>query len=191
MKPLLAVLRNEGERTELCAPQVGVFRTHLRAGDEIHEGSVLGTLVVLARRYEVVAPAGVSAVVATDPLGGRQGKGYGDPLLELTDHTAHRAPEASTSPSADAQTAPVDGRSIHAPIDGIFYARSSPEAPPYVQVGDRVSQGQVVGLIEVMKTFNPIRYEFTDGREATVSRIDVEDQQEVTSGQQLLILQVD
>lgn len=39
---------------------------------------------------------------------------------------------------------------------GIFYSAASPSAPPFVKVGDMVTQGQVVGLIEAMKVFNEI-----------------------------------
>ena len=60
--------------------------------------------------------------------------------------------------------------------------------PPFVDVGDRITPGQVIGLVEVMKTFNPIRWR-TDGKDsAVVARIEVSDQQELRSGQVLLAL---
>ncbi len=46
---------------------------------------------------------------------------------------------------------------VRAPLTGIFYAASSPGAPPYVNVGQQVSVGQVIGLIEAMKLFNEIK----------------------------------
>ena len=117
--------------------------------------------------------------------------GYGEPLFELTSQTSDQR-TAGNSVADDVEQDSAEGlRSIHAPIDGIYYARSAPEAPPYVQVGDPVSEGQTVGLIEVMKTFNPIRYEAVGGRAARVAAIQVEDQQEVTAGQSLLLLEFD
>ena len=40
---------------------------------------------------------------------------------------------------------------------GVFYAGPSPEAPPFVQVGDRVEQGQVLCLVEAMKMMNQLK----------------------------------
>lgn len=49
---------------------------------------------------------------------------------------------------------------ITSPIVGTFYRKSSPEAPPYVEVGSVVDQGQTVCLIEAMKLFNEIEADF-------------------------------
>ncbi len=48
---------------------------------------------------------------------------------------------------------------IQAPMVGTFYHASSPEAAPFVQVGDHVQKGQKVGVIEAMKLFNEIESE--------------------------------
>ena len=45
---------------------------------------------------------------------------------------------------------------VQAPIVGTFYEASSPEAPPFVQVGDKVDAGQVLCIIEAMKLMNEI-----------------------------------
>jgi biotin carboxyl carrier protein len=45
---------------------------------------------------------------------------------------------------------------VLSPLPGIFYRRPSPEAPPYKAEGDRVSVGDVIGLVEVMKQFNEV-----------------------------------
>ena len=49
------------------------------------------------------------------------------------------------------------GTPISSPMMGIYYASSSPSADPYVQEGDTVTAGQVIGLIEAMKVFNEIQ----------------------------------
>ena len=77
---------------------------------------------------------------------------------------------------------------IRSPIDGIFYAHPEPGAAPFVTVGQRIAPGQVIGLVEVMKTFNPIRWQPSGQAEATVSRIEATDQQELRCGQVLLAL---
>ncbi len=73
---------------------------------------------------------------------------------------------ASTSvpgaaPSAESLTPfsqPAAGmRFVTAPLTGVWYAAPSPGARPYVQEGDEIGAGAVVGLIEAMKLFNEIK----------------------------------
>ena len=47
--------------------------------------------------------------------------------------------------------------SIQASMPGTFYTRPSPDKPPFVVKGTKVTEGQSVGLIEVMKTFSTIK----------------------------------
>ena len=46
---------------------------------------------------------------------------------------------------------------VRAPMSGVFYRRSSPDDPPYVEVGDTVKKKQVLGLLETMKVFQKIK----------------------------------
>lgn len=46
---------------------------------------------------------------------------------------------------------------IQSPLPGVFYRRPSPDKDPFVQDGDRVEAGQVIGLIEVMKQFSEVQ----------------------------------
>jgi acetyl-CoA carboxylase biotin carboxyl carrier protein len=50
-------------------------------------------------------------------------------------------------------------KTIKCPLPGIFYRRPSPDADPYVTEGQKVSEGDVVGLVEIMKNFHEIRAE--------------------------------
>lgn len=66
--------------------------------------------------------------------------------------TAPAFPQPSVMTSAsDAQ------ETITAPSYGVFHLAPSPDAPPYVAVGQKVESGQQVGLLEAMKVFNPVR----------------------------------
>jgi len=88
-------------------------------------------------------------------------------------------------PGADAADshAPAPARpSVKAPLTGIFYTSPSPGAMPYVSVGDHVSVGQVIGLIEAMKLFNEIKSDLA-GR---VARIAVESGSLVKARQPLI-----
>jgi len=62
---------------------------------------------------------------------------------------------APAAPPAQPGPAPA-GRLVKAPLVGVFYASASPEAAPYVQVGDRVKAGDVLCLIEAMKMINEV-----------------------------------
>ncbi|MEO9338484.1 acetyl-CoA carboxylase [Mesorhizobium sp. SB112] len=48
---------------------------------------------------------------------------------------------------------------ILSPLPGTFYRSSSPDKPPYKADGDAVAEGDVIGLIEVMKSFHEVTAE--------------------------------
>ena len=48
---------------------------------------------------------------------------------------------------------------IHSPLPGTFYRSASPDKPPYKADGDAVAVGDVIGLIEVMKSFHEVKSE--------------------------------
>jgi acetyl-CoA carboxylase biotin carboxyl carrier protein len=66
-----------------------------------------------------------------------------------------------SAPSTDGLTPfgePAPGmRFVSAPLTGVWYPAPSPGARPYVNDGDEITNGQVVGLIEAMKLFNEIK----------------------------------
>ncbi|MBF0238304.1 MAG: biotin carboxylase [SAR324 cluster bacterium] len=55
---------------------------------------------------------------------------------------------------------PAKSNEILSWTGGTFYSRETPTSPPYVTIGQHVETGEIVGLLEVMKMFNPIRTEF-------------------------------
>ena len=69
---------------------------------------------------------------------------------------ATAAPAADTPAAAAPEAAEEDGFEVTAPMVGTFYAASSPGAAPYVQVGDRVNEGDTLCIIEAMKMMNQI-----------------------------------
>ena len=62
----------------------------------------------------------------------------------------------SDEPMATPVAAAPAGIPINSPMTGIYYAAPSPGSPVFVKVGDEVTAGQVIGLIEAMKVFNEI-----------------------------------
>jgi acetyl-CoA carboxylase biotin carboxyl carrier protein len=65
---------------------------------------------------------------------------------------------ASAGDGMDPFGDPASGmRFVAAPLTGVWYPAPSPGARPYVNEGDEVTAGQVIGLIEAMKLFNEIK----------------------------------
>jgi acetyl-CoA carboxylase biotin carboxyl carrier protein len=96
------------------------------------------------------------------------------------------APPADASQpaaNAEAEAAPEEfsGNIITSPIVGTYYQSPSPDAPSFVNVGDKVKRGQVVCIIEAMKLMNEIESEY-DGE---IAMIYVENGQAVEFGQPL------
>ncbi len=81
------------------------------------------------------------------------------PAVSFMPAPAQNGGEAVAEPKpAVAQNGPnvPAGTPITTPMMGVYYSSSSPDAPPFVNVGDTVTAGQVVGLVEAMKVFNEI-----------------------------------
>jgi biotin carboxyl carrier protein len=78
----------------------------------------------------------------------------------------------------------MSDRTVKSPYPGTFYRRSGPGVDPYVSEGDRVEPGDVVGLVEIMKTF----YEVKSESKGVVERFLVENEALVDAGQDLIAL---
>jgi len=70
---------------------------------------------------------------------------------------------------------------IVSPLPGTFYRAPAPDQPPYKKEGDTVAVGDVIGLIEVMKSFTEVRSEVA----GTIARFVVENEDPVMAGQPL------
>lgn len=94
-------------------------------------------------------------------------------------------PSAGPATSAPAPTPPAQAeRVVTAPMYGTLHLSPSPDAPPFVVVGDTVSVGQQIGLIEAMKVFTPVKTEVSGRVEAIL----VTDGSEVEADQPLMRL---
>jgi acetyl-CoA carboxylase biotin carboxyl carrier protein len=95
------------------------------------------------------------------------------------------AAEGAPAPAAEvvpAATAVVDRHvDVIAPIVGTFYASPSPDAGPYVKVGDRVQPGTILCIIEAMKLMNEIESEVA----GTIAEVLVSNEEPVEYGQVL------
>lgn len=73
---------------------------------------------------------------------------------------------------------------IVSPLPGIFYTRPGPDKDPFVRPGDKVTAGQAVGIVEVMKQFSEITAEVS----GTVVSVNVAEGAEVMPGDVLVEL---
>jgi acetyl-CoA carboxylase biotin carboxyl carrier protein len=95
--------------------------------------------------------------------------------------TAANVPQGAPVAAAGEAAKEVSGVAIRSPIVGTFYRAASPEAPPYVEVGDRVRRGQILCIVEAMKLLNEIESE-VDG---VVAEIMIENARPVEYGEVL------
>ena len=92
------------------------------------------------------------------------------------------APAPQGEPAAAAPE--EDGYPVTAPMVGTFYSSSSPGAAAYVQVGDQVSEGDTLCIIEAMKMMNQIEADVS----GVIKSIRVQDGEPVEYGQILFVI---
>jgi acetyl-CoA carboxylase biotin carboxyl carrier protein len=117
----------------------------------------------------VVAP--IAPVAAVPPVAG---------------HATAQAPATKAAPAAEVSSGKktVD---IKSPMIGTFYRTANPDSPPFVSVGDKVTKGQTVCIIEAMKLFNEIESEVS----GTIVKVMVENATPVEYDQILFVVEPD
>ena len=105
------------------------------------------------------------------------------------DYTAAGSPASNAMPSAEASEAGALDESklivVTSPMVGTFYRAPSPGAPPFVDVGDKVSVDQTLCIHEAMKLMNELQAEVA----GTIREICVENAQPVEFGQKLFLIE--
>lgn len=96
-----------------------------------------------------------------------------------------QAPPAATATALPPEVVADHPGAIKSPMVGVAYLRADPNAKPFVQPGDRVTEGQTVLLIEAMKTFNQIKAP----RAGTVQHIMVADGTPVEYAEVLMVIE--
>ena len=90
---------------------------------------------------------------------------------------------AAAAPASEAP-APVEGHVVKSPMVGTFYRAASPGAKPFVEVGDEVSPGDTLCIIEAMKLLNEIEAD----QGGAVKEVYVENGQPVEYGEPLFLI---
>ena len=112
------------------------------------------------------------------------------PVVTMAATPVVAAPPGSLDGKAAAAAAAADDVAKHpgavtSPIVGTAYLAPEPGKPNFVAVGDKVTAGQTLLIIEAMKTFNPIKAP----KAGTVARILIENAQPVEYGEPLMIVE--
>ena len=118
---------------------------------------------------QMATPLPIPAIVPAPAAIGRVTPAQGMPMMA----------EGEAAPAAEPPKAPA--LEVKSPMVGTFYKSPEPGAKAYVAVGDRVSKGQVLCIIEAMKIMNEIESEYS----GVIREIVVEDAQPVEYGQVL------
>jgi len=171
----------------LLSPKLGIWTDRPADGALLGPGACAGRLTVIRKHYRLLLPDGASGRVLPQRQSDRAvAVAFGETLMVLAPIAEPTKGPAGTSVNA----ATLAGTyRLLAPTAGVYYGAPAPGAPPYVTRGSRVHAGQAVGLLEVMKTFNPIPYEGAGlPDEAEVVEVLAADGQEVGKGQPLLVV---
>ena len=112
-----------------------------------------------------------------------EGSGQVAPAAPLQTQTASTAPPTPSEP-VPAAAERAEEHIVKSPIVGTFYAGPSPDAGPFVRVGDKVEAGQTVCIIEAMKLMNEIEADIS----GEIARVMVENGQPVEYGEPLFAL---
>lgn len=189
----LAADAPDGAR-EILAPTVGRWLGAPPLGMVVSPGARVGELRILAKGVDVLVPDGVAGVVSEVLVRTPAFVERGQPLFRVGRESALAAAAAAVEEAAAGATAeediPEGMLAVRAPTDGIFYRRPSPDEPAYVEEGDTIERGAVLGLVEVMKCFNQIVWRPEGGpAKAKVAKTLAGDSAEVKLGEALFWLE--
>lgn len=181
----------------ISSPSVGSYLSPPKNGSILNNNGYAGTLRIHNTFYDLYIPEEVCGKIIIDkerdkiiPVG------YGQELFRITlkedlIKSAISQKNNKTESTEDLTKEPEEGFIIKAFTPGIFYQKPSPEAPPYITENQKIEKGKVLGLIEVMKTFNQIVFQGIEAKNnniGVVKKIYVKDSQEVKMGQPLFLI---
>jgi acetyl-CoA carboxylase biotin carboxyl carrier protein len=131
---------------------------------------------------------GRSVRIVKRPTNGAEPPSGGAVIVNSTRSPAPAAaPLSAETSAAEPESASRPGiEVVRAPMVGTFYRAPSPEAPSYVEVGDRVRKGQTLCILEAMKLMNEIEAE----SEGLVRAVLAENGEPIEYGQPLFELEL-
>ena len=144
---------------------------------DLVQESGIAELEITEGEEKVKIVKGNGAGAATTPLPMQVAPAMAPPAADSS------RPAAGSAPAGEPEAAP-EGQLVKAPMVGTFYRSPSPDAKPFVEVGQTVKQGDTVCIIEAMKLMNEIETDVS----GVVKAILVENGQPVEYGQPLFVV---
>lgn len=154
-RALELLISKHGDMVLLQAPAVGLF-TQASPKDSLLQGGMeAGQLLILSTPHTLLVPSGIHGRIQGPNLPlVHQPVAYGTLLYSL----ARLGADSSNADATDTDEQPLDALVLKSPQTGRFYHRPSPKEDPFVHPGDLLTPGQVIGMIEVMKTFTTVSF---------------------------------
>lgn len=155
-------------------------------------------LVYLKKILKIVGESDVSELeICEGDTKIKISKNAGAPIINNQSHLFHHTPSAPfpvvphveviTDNKSEEKTKNSSYYESISPIVGTFYSSPSPEAEPYVKVGQKISKGTVLCIVEAMKLMNEIESEIS----GTIVQVCVENAQPVEYNQVLFLIEPD
>jgi acetyl-CoA carboxylase biotin carboxyl carrier protein len=111
----------------------------------------------------------------------------GSPLMAATPQQQIAGQTSGRGENVEAVAPAKKTVDIKSPMIGTFYRSANPDSPPFISVGDKVTKGQTVCIIEAMKLFNEIESEVS----GTVVKVSLENASPVEYDQVLFVVEPD
>jgi acetyl-CoA carboxylase biotin carboxyl carrier protein len=109
---------------------------------------------------------------------------YQAPAIQPASQSQQQVAPATEKPKSQAESSAENYVTIKSPMIGTFYRRSGPDKPAFAEVGDEVTPGKIVCIIEAMKLFNEIESEVS----GKIVKVLVEDASPVEYDQPLFVV---
>ena len=192
MLNLKVITESNNSQVKVLSPSVGLCSLNPEHNAYLSAGAFIGKLKILNTNINLYLPADVFGKVLIEEERDKLFQvEYKQELFRLSPENIQANNELK---KVQAKTKDKNGLEngylITAFTTGIFYRRSSPDEPSYVKEGQKIEKGKILGLIEVMKTFNHIVFQGTDNSDSgVIKKILCEDAQEVKLGERLFVIE--
>ncbi len=173
-------LKAKEKDSKLLSPAIGYFTPAIKKGAAVAEGQLVGTLTRLGKVSSVYASGSGGLIKEVAP----HGPVHFESMLAEIDTSAGVA-KGSAGTSKKQKSGKIE---VVAEFPGRFYSRPNPESDAFVSVGDVVKHGDVLCLIEVMKTFTRVTYGGDYPATAKVVALVAEEGSDISAGDVLVRL---
>ena len=192
MNNLKPIIEKKDSQIKVLSPSVGFCSLIPEPDTYLSAGTFIGNMKIMNTNIDLYLPADVfGKVIIEEERDKVFAVEYKQELFRLNPEGVLANSELEKVPANKKdKNEQEEGYLIRASTTGIFYRRSSPDAPAYVKEGQKIEKGKILGLIEVMKTFNHIVFHGTDSSDSgIIKKILADDAQEVKLGEGLFLVE--